>query len=299
MYLSHYRLETRPFKTTPDPRFLWPGPHVRRTLSDLRSQLLTGKGFLLLTGEVGTGKTTLVNALASRLSDRIHFVRVTDPALQALDLFNYLGAALDFGETFESERAFYDRLAIRAAEAEWGEKKIVIVMDEAHRVNPRLLEEMWGGKGMDGVTRHRVMALLVGHDEFRELMQDRSNPFLRERISVARTLRPLAENETAAYIRFQMRVAGSAKPYFSEEAMRTVHALSKGYPRRINIICDLALVVGFVTGRRTITPELVRACDTESGFPETGLAETLGNILSHPHHSGRALPQPRQPATCS
>ena len=263
MYLPFFKLHSRPFDISPDPSFMWLGEKHREGLATLKYGLLQNKGLLMITGDVGTGKTALIQAIEKEIEAHIMLITIPDPSLSLLEFYNVIANELGMNRTFETKGAFlieFKRLVLKAAAAH---RYVLMIIDEAHRLTSELLEEIRLLSNIDLDGQVLVSTFLVGQLELKELISRTENRAVRQRISVAYELLPLTFEETEQYISHRLHVSGSKSPIFTPEAIGVVHARSFGYPRLINIICDHALVTGFVSGVKTIGPEIIEECCNE------------------------------------
>ncbi len=263
MYRSHYNLRERPFEISTDTRFLWMGEKHREALAMLKYGVMARKGFLLLTGDVGTGKTTLVNALLESLTDHTLVANITDPLLEPVDFFNFIAASFGMGETFNNKVDFILRFSefLRQKNAEG--KNVLLILDEAHRLSKDLLEQFRLLSNIELPEKKLINMFLVGQNEFNRTLMSADCRALRQRITLTYSIKPLSEAETHEYIRYRLKVAGTEAEIFHRKAVGEIHRFSQGYPRLINIICDHALLTGFVRQMGKITPSIVEECAEE------------------------------------
>jgi general secretion pathway protein A len=267
MYLSHYNLVEKPFQISTDPKFLWLGEKHREALAVLKYSIINNQGFVLLTGDVGTGKTTLINALLDGL-DKVTIVAVvSDPKLERLEFFNLIAKAFKFKKTFEDKLDFtsYFGQFLKAAYKE--NRKVLLIIDEAQNISLELLEEIRLMSNIEIPERKLLNIFFVGQIEFNNiLMRNECRP-LRQRITLTYNIEPLTENETREYITHRLKVAGSTNEIFTRGAVGKVYSFSKGYPRLINIVCDRALLTGYVKDLTTVTPKIIKECTKELSLP--------------------------------
>lgn len=263
MYLSYYNLEVKPFQISTDPKFLWMGEKHKEALAILKYGIMDSRGFLLLTGDVGTGKTTLINALINSLGNKNIIAIVPDPGLEKIDFFNFIAAAFNINETFVHKSDFLIRLTgfLHTAYAE--NKKTLLIIDEAQRLNHELLEEIRLLSNIEKQNVKLINIFFVGQNEFNDTLLETKNRALRQRITINYNIEPLTEEETKEYIRHRLQIAGSGKNLFSSGAMREIFSFSDGYPRLINIICDHGLLSGYVKEKKIINAEIIKECAKE------------------------------------
>jgi general secretion pathway protein A len=267
MYLSHYNLAEKPFQISTDPKFLWLGEKHREALAVLKYGIMNNQGFVLLTGDVGTGKTTLINALLKNLDKDTIVAVVSDPKLERLEFFNLIATSFKFKKSFKDKLDFisYFGQFLKAAYKE--NKKVLLIIDEAQNISLELLEEIRLLSNIEIPERKLLNIFFVGQNEFNNiLMRNECRP-LRQRITVTYNIDPLTEAETKEYMAHRLKVAGGRNEIFNEKTIRKIYSFSKGYPRLINIICDHALLTGYVKDLTTITPKIIRECTKELSLP--------------------------------
>jgi general secretion pathway protein A len=267
MYLSHYNLAEKPFQISTDPKFLWLGEKHREALAVLKYSIINNQGFVLLTGDVGTGKTTLINALVKSLDQDTVVAVASNPKLDRLEFFNLIANAFRFKKSFQDKLDFtiYFSQFLKAAYKE--NKKVLFIIDEAQNISSDLLEEIRLLSNIEIPERKLLNIFFVGQSEFNNiLMRNKCRP-LRQRITVTYNIEPLTESETKEYIKHRLKVAGTTSEIFNEKAMRKVHSFSKGYPRLINIMCDHALLSAYVKDITTVPPKIIKECTKELSLP--------------------------------
>ncbi len=267
MYLEFYRLAKKPFQISADPEFLWLGDKHREALAALRYGVEDNKGFLLLTGDVGTGKTTLINRLLASLEDDVLAATVPDPGLEILDFYRYTAAAFAIEEPFASKGEFLVLFRRFLERAHAAGKKVVLIIDEAQRLTQDLLEEIRLLSNIERPDAKLINIFFVGQNEFNATLLQPENRAIRQRITVNYDLQPLTIEETGRYLQHRLLVAGAREPIFSPAAVQRIHAYSRGYPRLINVIADRCLLTGFVDEKTEITAGMVMECAQELRIP--------------------------------
>jgi general secretion pathway protein A len=267
MYQSFYSLKIKPFQITTDPKFLWLGEKHKEAIATLKYGILEDKGFLLLTGDVGTGKTVLIHGLIKIIDVSAIVATVPDPGLSSLDFFNFLSEELEMNRRFDSKGAFLIHLKHFLHKASASDKKVLLIIDEAQRLNHELIEQIRLLSNIEMDNRKLINIFFVGQSEFNKMLNEERNKAVRQRISVSYHIDPLTEHETREYIIHRLKVAGCNKEIFKPDAMRKIYAFSHGYPRLINIICDHALLTGYSNGKKAIDAAVIKECEKELRIP--------------------------------
>ena len=263
MYLSYYNLTEKPFQINTDPKFLWQGEKHKEALAMLKYGILDNRGFLFLAGDVGTGKTTLINTLINQLGNEIIFAIVPDPGLEKIDFFNFIAAAFNFNKRFNSKGEFLVYFSQFLHKAHINNKRILLIIDESQRLTNELLEEIRLLSNIEKQSAKLINIFFVGQNEFIDILLRAENRALKQRITINYRINPLTENETEQYVRHRLKVAGSQKNIFTSKAVHEIFAFSGGYPRLINIVCDHSLLTGYVKGKKAIDAGIVKECAKE------------------------------------
>ncbi|MEJ2643126.1 MAG: AAA family ATPase, partial [Desulfosarcinaceae bacterium] len=267
MYLSYYGLTEKPFQITADPNFLWLGEKHKEALSTLKYGILENKGFVLLTGEVGTGKTVLINQLVTLLDVDTIIATIPDPDLDNLDFYKLLAAGFGIKKTFMSKGGFLMHLRDFLHQSHADKKQVLLIVDEAQRLNNKLLEEIRLLSNIELHDRKLINIFFVGQTEFKAALMEHRNRAVAQRITVKYDIQPLEESEIEAFIGHRLKVAGTEKTIFTKDAIKEIYTFSEGIPRLINIICDHALLTGFAYGRKKIDKAIVAECADELYMP--------------------------------
>jgi len=259
MYERFFGLSDAPFRLTPDPRYLFLSRRHADALAHLRLGL-EESGFVCLTGDVGTGKTTLLRAFLAQLGPEIAAAYVFNPALSPLELLRTLNAEFGLRATSASPKKLIDGLnAHLLAQREAG-RRCVVVIDEAQALGIEVLEQLRLLSNLETATEKLLRIILVGQPQLRALLLHPELVQLNQRITLRWHIGPLGRAETAAYIRHRLAVAsnGQAGRIFTRGALALIHRRSGGVPRLVNMLCHRAMVAGFAAERRTIGRRLVR-----------------------------------------
>ncbi len=260
MYKSFYKLRLNPFEITPDPSFLFPTPRHNEALAALYYGVRAHKGFIVLTGEVGTGKTLLVrSALQLLQKSNVAFACVFNPSLSPLEFIRYIAG--DFGVPVAGKSKDEVLLALNGFLLQRHQKKLtsLLVVDEAHHLSGELLEEVRLLTNLETSQQKLLQIVLAGQPELDLKLDSFELRQLKQRVTLRCQLEPLNPEETAGYISRRLQTAGGAKEatLFSVAAVAMVCRYSRGIPRLINTICDNALLSGYARRAPTITPDIV------------------------------------------
>jgi general secretion pathway protein A len=283
MYLDHYSLTHRPFSISPDPRFLWLGEKYAEALATLKYGILYNKGFLLITGEIGTGKTTLIKSLVKKIDAKVTLAIIPDPRLPQIDFYNILANEFGMDRRFKNKGDFLIHFKKFLIEQHDQNKKVLLIVDEAQRLNHALMDEIRVLSNIEFDDRKLINIFFVGQSEFNKLLLEERNRPLRQRITYNYHLEPLTEQETAAFIAHRLKVAGAARSIFSAEAVREIYCFSQGVPRLINIICDHALVTGYSASLKFIDLAIIKECAKELQISEdiSTLSSPKRTVIEH------------------
>jgi general secretion pathway protein A len=275
MYLAHYALAEKPFQPTPDPRFLWLAESHKQALEAMKYAVLENQGFLALTGDVGTGKTTLINALLSGLGSDTLVANMPDPRLEVSDFLNAIVRAFNYDDGNLTNRlAFLSWFSALLENAHARILKVLLIIDEAQTLSLELLEEIRLLSNIERPEAKLLNIFFVGESEFNDLLRHEQCKPLTQRITINYKLRPLTPDETKKYIEHRLRLAGAKQEIFTSASIKEVHAFSSGYPRLINFVCDRALLTGYVRKMKTISRAVVKDCGRELTLP----GEFAGNL---------------------
>lgn len=263
MYLSHFGLKEKPFQISPDPRFLWLGETHKEALARLKFGIHDNRGFLLLVGDVGTGKTTLINSFLGSLDNNTLVATVSDPGLEKIDFFNFLVSAFNIDKQFTSKGDFLVHFIHFLHKAHDTGKRVLIIIDEAQRLNHEMLEEIRQLSNIETQDAKLLNIFLVGQNELNDTLLENRNRALLQRITTRYSIGPIPAKEVTEYIKFRLAVAGCDTPLFSAGAVHQVTSFSNCYPRLINVICDHALLTAFARGKKKIDARIVKECAEE------------------------------------
>jgi type II secretory pathway predicted ATPase ExeA len=258
MYNSFFKLHSNPFGTSPDPRFLYMMPHTREALACLEYGISARKGFTVLTGEVGTGKTTLLKrALASFKNRRISTAFVFNPRLEVLDFLEFVLADFGISTTNRTKSGMLLQLNRWLIERFRMEETCVVVIDEAQNLSWELLEEIRLLTNLETSSEKLLQIVLSGQPELEEKLRHPSVRQLRQRIALWCRTQPLTEKQTHAYVAERLRLAGASRPIFMPDALDLIYRYSHGIPRIINLLCEHSLIVAYVEQVQEVSAAIV------------------------------------------
>ncbi|HET9388340.1 MAG TPA: AAA family ATPase [Steroidobacteraceae bacterium] len=266
MYLSFFGLNEKPFAITPDPRYLYLSERHAEALAHLLYGINEAGGFVQLTGEVGTGKTTVVRSLLAQTPKNAEIALILNPKMTATEFLLTICEELGIGvpdSATESLKDLVDILSGYLLRAHANGRRVVVVVDEAQNLAPAVLEQVRLLTNLETNTQKLLQIILIGQPELRELLARNELRQLAQRITGRYHLNPLTYEETAAYVRHRLRVAGATSELFTPPALAEVYRLSAGVPRVINVVCDRALLGGYSTDRHRVTGSLVRDAAAE------------------------------------
>jgi general secretion pathway protein A len=270
MYKNFFGLKESPFNVNPDPRFLFLTQHIQEAMACLTYGIQTRKGFILLTGEVGTGKTTLLNKLLSWLhEERVATAFIFNPRLSVSQFFDFM--MTDFGIPCDTRAKSQMLIKLNQwlLERYQAGERAVLIVDEAQNLSAEMLEEIRLLTNLETSTEKLLQIVLSGQPELQQKLAQPDLRQLRQRITLRAQTRPLTLEETRGYVSERLRTAGgNAAEIFTTEAMDALHRHSCGIPRVTNQLGEHALISAFVDQRKPITADTVDAVAQETDFCE-------------------------------
>lgn len=261
MYTEFFGLKLKPFSIAPDPKFLYMSHTHKEALAHLVYGVKEKSGFVVITGEAGTGKTTLLNALLNGLPSDMPKVVIKNPNITQENIYYLLGEAIGMPEAFRNRNRivdFEERLREIGGAA--------LIVDEAQGLSIAMLEEIRLLSNLETPAQKLVHILLLGQQELNIILKSPMLRQMKQRISVKFHLEPLSYEETKDYINHRLRVAGyepRETPIFSQKSMKEIYSHTKGFPRLINTLCDNALLAGFIEDKKEISPSIIRKVSRE------------------------------------
>ena len=259
MYANYFGLKEPSFTITPDPQYLFLSEQHREALAHLVYGAGENGGFVLLTGEVGTGKTTVCRAFLEQIPENVDVALILNPAMTVTELLRAVcdEFRIPLVDADRTVKRLVDRLNQYLLEAHANGRRPVLMIDESQNLRPKVLEQVRLLTNLE-TTKHKLLQIfLVGQPELRALLQRPGLRQLNQRITARYHLQPFNPSDTAEYVRHRLAVAGVDRPLFTRSALRRIHRLSGGVPRLINILCDRALLGASVTRSPMVSRQIV------------------------------------------
>ena len=267
MYLQYYGFSRKPFELAPKADTLFLGETHKEGLAVLKYGIISDKNFLLLTGGVGTGKTTLINALAASLEMSENLCIISNPNMDVVEFYHYFAAKT--GQYFDGNKAlFLLAFAEYLEDCRKTDEKILLIIDEAHALPIEVLEEIRLLANLSAEHPSTMSIFLVGQPELLDRLTEKRLLPLRQRISMRFHLEPLSREDTQQYILFRLNAAGAKQgALFTRRAIEAIDRAAEGIPRVINILCDQALLTGFSRSLLQIDHNIIRECVEQQKLP--------------------------------
>ncbi|PIU41308.1 MAG: ATPase [Candidatus Omnitrophica bacterium CG07_land_8_20_14_0_80_42_15] len=260
MYLSFYGLKENPFNVTSDPSFFFMSRRHKEAFSHLIYGIKEKKGFLEITGEIGTGKTTLCRVLLNQLDKKIKTAFILNPNLSELQLLQAI--AEDFGLHIDNKNnklSLLKRLNDFLIEQLEVDNNVILILDEAQNISLELLEKIRMLSNLETEKEKLFQIILVGQPQLREKLRSPELEQLKQRIGIRYHIYPLDEEEIEKYIYHRLNVAGfNGSIVFSDDALKEIYKYSRGIPRLINLVCDKALLLGYVLEAKLISLDMIK-----------------------------------------
>ncbi len=291
MYAAYFGLKQEPFSIAPDPRLLFMSEQHREALAHLLYGVQGGGGFVLLTGEIGTGKTTVCRCFLEQVPPHVNLAYIFNPKLTVLELLETVCHEFGVAVAIPAQRPatvkdYLDPLNAFLLQAHAAGRNNVLVIDEAQNLAPEVLEQLRLLTNLETSERKLLQIILIGQPELRDMLARPELEQLAQRVIARYHLRALAEEESAQYVRHRLEVCGLERPLpFDRAALRRVHAATGGVPRRINLLCDRALLGAYAGGQAQVTRRIVNRAAAEvfprpsrldSGWRRSAFAAAFG-----------------------
>ena len=265
MYTKYFGLNEKPFRITPDPRYLFMSERHSEGLAHLVYGVKDSSGFIQLTGEVGTGKTTLVRTLLARIPKGVDIALILNPQLSEVEFLAAICEELHIPlpEDRASPRALVDALNGHLLASHAAGKRTILLVDEAQNLSTGVLEQIRLLTNLETAKQKLLQIILIAQPELRKKLSQSNLRQLAQRVTGRYHLEPLSKDETERYIEHRLKVAGGLGDIFDDRAKREVFKCSKGVPRLINVICDRALLGAYSSDVRKVTPQIVHKAAKE------------------------------------
>jgi len=303
LYQRHFGFTQAPFNITPDPSFLYLSPSHREGLAQLRYGIEARRGFIVLTGEVGTGKTTLIQTLLSELPESTHTALIFSSIANPLDLMRYVCEEFKLVEPLEQLRDSHDYIYLLndflLRQYRDGENTALII-DEAQNLPSDVLESVRLLSNFETTKDKLLQILLVGQPELNDRLNAPQLRQLKQRVTLRHHLRPLTINDCQEYIASRLKHAGGSPRLFTSRAIEAIHQYSGGLPRLVNAICDNSMINAYALDYRQIEPALIQEVAEDLHLSGASLRPMSSQRVFVPrperslHHAEVARPQPAQ-----
>ncbi len=247
MYLNYFGLKDNPFSIAPNPAYLYMSPRHKEALAHLTFGLRESGGFVMLTGEVGTGKTTVSRKLLQQLPDNTQVAMILNPTLSALELLATIcdELGIEVADRQESLKHYTDAILKKLAENHEKGTNTVLIVDEAQHLLPEVLEQLRLLTNLETNREKLLKVVLIGQPELQQLLKRNELRQLAQRITARYHLLPLTESEVGSYMAHRLEVAGGDRSVFNNSSIAAVYRITGGIPRVINLLCDRALTLSF------------------------------------------------------
>jgi len=278
MYTAFYGLREKPFALTPNPRFLYLADAHREALAHLLYGLEQGEGFIVISGEVGTGKTTLCRSLLERLGGETEVAILFNPSRNPAELLQSINEEFGLPVEGRSRRQLLGALNRFLLDKHGEGHRVVLIIDEAQNLSPGTLEQVRLLSNLETASSKLIQIILLGQPELDEKLDSDALRQLRQRVTVRWRLEPLPLPDSIGYVRHRLQVAaGAERDIFSSAALREIHRHTGGVPRLLNVLCDRALLAGYAAGEHRVGPKLVRTAARE--VPDASRTHTHRGLL--------------------
>ncbi len=265
MYKDYFGLKEDPFSIAPDPQFLYMSDRHREALAHLIYGMKADSGFVLLTGEVGTGKTTVCRCLLGQIPENSEIAFILNPKLSVVELLETICDELGIGypKGSSSIKIYIDLINIYLLDAHSQGKQTVLIIDEAQNLSVDVLEQIRLLTNLETDKRKLLQVIMLGQPELNRILDRSEMRQLAQRVTARYHLEPLSKNEIEGYLCHRLAVAGVERPLFPQVTVNKLYRLTGGVPRLINLLCDRALLGAYVKGLNIVSPQLLIAAASE------------------------------------
>ena len=279
MYKKFYSLKENPFNITSDPAFFFPSHRHEEAFNHLIYGIHSRKGIIVVTGEIGTGKTTLCRMLLNRIGDKVKSALILNPSFSDLQLLQMITHDLGISCKKKTKLDLVSAIALFLVEQSSQGGNVVVIIDECQNLNIRQLEQIRLLSNLETEKEKLLQIILVGQPELNDKLQNSALRQLTQRVTVRYHILPLEKNEIKNYIQHRLKTAGADKNLkFTDLAIDAIYTYSQGTPRVINVLCDRALLAGFVKETFIIDETIIQKCFKELQGPKEAK-------LSYEYHS--------------
>lgn len=284
MYKAFFNLQSQPFEIAPDAGFLWLGEKHKEALAALRYGIRENKGFVLITGGAGSGKTTLINALLAGLDASVLSAVIPNPTQERLEFYNAIASGFGLAREFTSKVQFLIQFSHFLHQAAGEEKKVLLIIDDCQRLSQEMLEELRLLSNIENGDAKLINIFFVGQRDFNDTLIQPNNRAIRQRLTVKVDLPALSLAESEEYIRHRLKIAGTAEKLFSARAIQIIHQYAMGVPKRINIICDQVMAAGCVQGTHHLDHHIVGVCLEKLNLSQKPTVEDFAEMAGEKSH---------------
>ncbi|MCR4378231.1 MAG: AAA family ATPase, partial [Rhodospirillales bacterium] len=265
LYQDHFGIRENPFSIIPDPHYLYMSQRHQEALAHLLYGISESGGFVLLTGEVGTGKTTICRALIEQLPQNVNLALILNPRLTELELMASIcdEMRIPYPLGTKSLKDFFDFMNRYLLDAHARGRNPVLMIDEAQNLSPQVLELIRLLTNLETAEKKLLQIILVGQPELNHILAQENQRQTAQRITARYHLMPLGLVETRNYINHRLHVAGLSSTVFTTGAIKAIHKTARGIPRLINSICDRALLAAYAEGRMQVSSKMARSAAAE------------------------------------
>lgn len=280
MYKDYFGFKEEPFSIAPDPQFLYMSERHREALAHLIYGMKADSGFVLLTGEVGTGKTTVCRCLLGQIPEDSEIAFILNPKLSVIELLATIcdELSIDYGPEQMTVKALVDLINRFLLDAHSHGRQTVLIIDEAQNLSTDVLEQIRLLTNLETDKHKLLQVIMLGQPELNRILERPELRQLAQRVTARYHLEPLQRAELPGYLQHRLAVAGVERPLFPGKAVNRLFSLTGGVPRLINLLCDRALLGAYVKGQSEISPELLKEAASEV-FGKQATTRTSGNLL--------------------